>query len=247
MARNRMITPEFFLDEGLAELSANARLLYIGLWQIADDINATLPHRPKWIKAQVFPYESIKIESLLEELIKANKLLPFEYESEAYLYIKNFRKHQRVEKPSTIRKYPEYSGNPPQPLPYHSYTPLDEVKISKEKISEAKIREIDVFISFFNEKSGKDYRVTDDRTGKLKKRLEKYSMDEIKRATEALLKSPYHTGRDPKGNPSNTWYASPEFILRNDDQIDKWLNSSTPSKLPVNKKPEWLESIPTEI
>lgn len=133
-----MITPEYFLDEDLATISAFARLLYIGLWQIADDINATLPFRPRWIKAQIFPYNDVNIDELLNELINLGKLLPFEKEENKFLFIKNFKKHQRVEKPSKERKYPEYSPPTTQPVGEDSVRARgglgDEVKISISKV-----------------------------------------------------------------------------------------------------------------
>lgn len=221
-----MISPEFFLDEELAEVSAYARLLYIGTWQICDDINATLPNRPRWIKAQIFPYDSVNIEKLLAELIKIKKLLPFKKDGEDFLFIKNFNKHQRVDRPSQIRKYPEYIENNDIPLDEPSTSPRDEVKIS---ISKVKRNNIHVFLEYFNEKSGKNYQVTDDRSDALERRLKKYSMEQVKLAIDALLKSPHHIGK----NSTNTWYATPDFLLRSDEMIDRWLNASTPAKLPV--------------
>lgn len=144
MARKRMLDPDFWLDEELARVSPHARLLYQGLWGICDDNNATLPNRPEWIKAQVFPYESVNTPQLLGELSKTGKITLFKHEEKEYWYIKNFFKHQRVEKPSK-EKYPafseadsvsssvivgEESGN----------TPAEE-KISKEKISKEKREE----------------------------------------------------------------------------------------------------------
>jgi len=46
MARTRSIKPAFFANEHLAELSAGTRLLFIGLWTIADK-NGKLEDRPK--------------------------------------------------------------------------------------------------------------------------------------------------------------------------------------------------------
>ncbi len=139
MARNRMLNPDFWLDEELAKVSAYARLLYQGLWGICDDNNATLPNRPEWIKAQVFPYESVNTPQLLSELSEIGKIVLFKDNDKDYWYIKNFFKYQRVEKPSK-EKYPafneaniinsrrvvgEKSGNTP----------------AKEKLSKDKIRE----------------------------------------------------------------------------------------------------------
>src|SRR2546422_9553089 len=109
MARKRMIDPEFWLDEDLAKLSAFARLLYIGLWNICDDNYATFPNRPDWIKIQIFPYELVDIPALLGELYASDKILPFDHDGKPYFYIKNFFKYQRIDRPS-MPKYPAYPG-----------------------------------------------------------------------------------------------------------------------------------------
>lgn len=96
------------------------------------------------------------------------------------------------------------------------------------------------FITYFNKKSGKSYEITPARIEKLETRLKKYSIEQIKRAIDALLKSPFHTGK----NDSKTWYATPDFLLRSDEQIDKWLNSSVPSSLPVVKVKRLSDEIP---
>src|SRR3990167_6548248 len=108
MARNRMINPDFFFDEEIVSLTAYARLLYIGLWGICDDNYATFPNKPAWIKAQIFPYESVDIIILLVEIEKIGKIIRFSSEDQKeYWFIKNFQKHQRVDKPSRP-KYPQY-------------------------------------------------------------------------------------------------------------------------------------------
>ena len=140
MARNRMLNPEFWLDEEVAKLSAHARLLYMGLWGICDDNYATLPNKAGWIKAQVFPYEDVNVVKLLQELENANKIIRFRYEDNEYWHIKNFFKHQRVEKPSKP-KYPEFEPQN-QVLPdYSPNTPAEEkrreVKISEDKREDA--------------------------------------------------------------------------------------------------------------
>ena len=137
MARRRMIDPEFFLDEEISKVTPHARLLYIGLWGIADDNVFTIPNRPEWIKAQIFPYENVDINSLLTELVKLGKLLSFQYDGEEYkagkyYFLKNMHKHQRVEKPS-LQKYPSHTT--PLLLPYQLGSPRSKEKISKEKIS----------------------------------------------------------------------------------------------------------------
>lgn len=134
-----MIDPEFWLDENLATLSPHARLLYIGLWGICDDNYATLPNRPDWIKAQIFPYEpSVSIPQLLGELSANSKIILFTVEKQEYWYIKNFFKYQRVEKPSKP-KYPEFSEansiNPRGVVGEELVRAPAEVKLSEVKLS----------------------------------------------------------------------------------------------------------------
>ena len=70
MARIRSIKPDFWRSEQVLECSTNARLLFIGLWNFCDDAGR---HRYslKNIKAEVFPGDEIKLETihgLLKEL-----------------------------------------------------------------------------------------------------------------------------------------------------------------------------------
>ncbi len=107
MARNRMLNPDFWLDEEVAQVSPSARLLYMGLWGICDDNHATVPDRPEWIKLQVLPYDSVNTRELLSELEKIGKIVKFTHENKDYWHIKNFHKHQKVDHPSRS-KYPPY-------------------------------------------------------------------------------------------------------------------------------------------
>ena len=65
--RARAIKPGFFKNEGLAACSQATRLLFVGLWLLADR-EGRLEDRPKHIEAELFPYEEINVEGLLDEL-----------------------------------------------------------------------------------------------------------------------------------------------------------------------------------
>ena len=56
MARARNIKPGFFRNSDLVELPMDARLLFIGLWTLADRMGR-LEDRPKQIKMEIFPAE----------------------------------------------------------------------------------------------------------------------------------------------------------------------------------------------
>lgn len=100
MARIRTIKPEFWEDEKIGKLPLQARLLYIGTWNIADD-NGVLRGNIAWIKSQVFPYdENLRIGEVkgwIDALVKARMLIPFLYREESYYVIRTFRSHQRID------------------------------------------------------------------------------------------------------------------------------------------------------
>ena len=105
MARARNIKPGFFENEVLAECSAWARLCFAGLWTLADRAGR-LEDRPRRIKGDLFRYDSIEVEPLLQELEAHGFLLRYENEDGRFIQILTFEKHQTPhynEKRSVIR------------------------------------------------------------------------------------------------------------------------------------------------
>lgn len=104
MARSRNIKPGFFANDQLAELPMSTRLLFIGLWTLADR-EGRLDDRPKRIKAQVFPYDDVDTDDGLNQLQRAGFLLRYCRHGSRYVQIVNFIKHQtphHKEAPSEI-------------------------------------------------------------------------------------------------------------------------------------------------
>lgn len=135
MARKRMIDPEFWSDEEIGKWSFPARLFYIGLWNFADD-DGRFKAADLLLKAQIFPYDKlINIGKLKKEL--NHKIQWYEVDNLQYGFIRNFLKHQRIERP-TLSKLPI----PPQltdnsPTNRGDVAPnIIEVKLSKDKLIE---------------------------------------------------------------------------------------------------------------
>lgn len=91
-----MIKPEFFDDPDVGELSPLARLLFIGLWILADK-EGRLQDDPRRIKARVFPYDNIDISALTSELHAKDMIRRYSAEAgqDRFIWIKNFTRHQR--------------------------------------------------------------------------------------------------------------------------------------------------------
>lgn len=104
--RIRTIKPEFFKDEQLAELSPWARLLFIGLWGLADR-DGRLEDRPMRIKVEILPYDDEQdVNILLDELANHTQhfIIRYEAEGKKVIQIRTFTKHQRIN--GTEKDYP---------------------------------------------------------------------------------------------------------------------------------------------
>jgi hypothetical protein len=104
MARSRNIKPGFFRNEDLVELPYESRLLFIGLWTIADR-EGRLEDRPKRIKMELFPADSLDVDVCLNQLQAGGFILRYAVESDRYVQVLAFSKHQnphQKEQPSTI-------------------------------------------------------------------------------------------------------------------------------------------------
>jgi len=75
------------------------------------------------------------------------------------------------------------------------------------------------FVERFNEIFKKRHRVLPDMVSKLKTRMKTFSFDEVMTALEGLGSWDF-----AHGNNDRNWKATPDFLLRNDAQIDRFLN-----------------------
>ena len=108
--RIRTIKPEFFKNELLSELPPIVRLLFQGLWCMAD-CSGRLEDRPRRIRAEVFPYEDVDCESGLDALHNAGFIVRYEAGEKHAIQVVNFRKHQRItgRESETTSAFPEPS------------------------------------------------------------------------------------------------------------------------------------------
>jgi hypothetical protein len=138
MARIRTIKPQFWLDETLGTIPREARLLYVGLWNLCDD-RGVFEFRPDKIRVQLFPYDKDvskgTVEKWLTALVDIKNVVTFQENGEPFGYIPTFLKHQEIKKPSKwafTTSLPDVTSNPPvtHQLPTSS---LKEKEKEKEK------------------------------------------------------------------------------------------------------------------
>lgn len=94
MARIRSIKPAFFLNEEVAALPFEWRLLFIGIWTQADRAGR-LEDRPLRLKAALFPYDSIDIEAGLQRLASAGLIVRYQVGDKRLIAVPTWEKHQQ--------------------------------------------------------------------------------------------------------------------------------------------------------
>jgi hypothetical protein len=105
--RARSIKPGFYKNEELAECGFPARLLFPGLWMMADR-EGKLEYRPKRIKGEIFPFDDADVAALIQELEAHGLVKKYSAGGATYLWIVKFMEHQRPhhnEQPSIIPNY----------------------------------------------------------------------------------------------------------------------------------------------
>jgi hypothetical protein len=93
VARARNIKPGFFCNDVLAQCEYGARLLFVGLWTVADR-EGRLEDRPARIKALLFPFDNCKIEKWLDQLSAHRFITRYEVGGSKFIAVNNFKKHQ---------------------------------------------------------------------------------------------------------------------------------------------------------
>jgi hypothetical protein len=112
MARIRTIKPGFFKSEQIAELEPMERLLFIGLWTLAD-AEGKLLDRPKRIKAELFPYDGNDVNHGLQKLHDTGLIIRYQHCTGIFVIkILNFLVHQRI----TGKEF-ELGSELPEPTP----------------------------------------------------------------------------------------------------------------------------------
>jgi hypothetical protein len=151
VARIRTIKPDFWTDEKVLGIKPLTRLLFIGMWNFADDYGR-LEFSPSSLKAKIFPLDPIAaddIRAMLAELGSAGLLLVYSAKGKEYMEITGWH-NQKIDKRQTSKIPGPFDdgssvrGSPPTPadLPRLTPTPAalmegkgEEGKVDSEAIA----------------------------------------------------------------------------------------------------------------
>lgn len=97
MARIRTVKPEFWTDSTIVQLTPYARLLYIGMWNFADDYGC-IDDDPLQLKLQILPADDVDPETLITELLESGRVTRCANdEGQTFLRIRTWDRHQKVD------------------------------------------------------------------------------------------------------------------------------------------------------
>lgn len=123
MARTRSIKPGFFDNEILGDLPPLTRLLFIGLWTIADR-EGRLEDKPRRIKKMLLGYDDVDadgVDKMLQSLHDTGFIFRYSIDGNNYIQIVNFSKHQN---PHIREKASEIPPPPAELIAEHHESPI---------------------------------------------------------------------------------------------------------------------------
>jgi hypothetical protein len=130
-----MIKVDFWSDQKIGRVSNDAKLLFIGIWNLSDDGGVSRCD-PVYLKSNLFPYSEFpasKITNWLGELEEKNLIKMVKQREELYCIVPNFLKHQQIKKPSSFR----YLDDSSPLVPYSELlVATKEKEKEKEKVKE---------------------------------------------------------------------------------------------------------------
>lgn len=238
MARIRTIKPEYWSDERMASVSLEARLLFLGLLNLADDAGRLRGH-PALIRGALFPYDDLtvaQVDGWLEELADSGRIQRYRVDGEAYVWIRNFAKHQKIDHatPSKMPAPPEESRelsresanssrglakdseSPPSPrekLPRNREQGKEQGTGNREEASPPVPDAADKLLAYWNEhaspKLARVRAMTSNRKTALRARLKEHQPEELEEAIRRIGASSFCLGGGSQG-----WVADLDWLLR---------------------------------
>ncbi|GAB2912218.1 conserved phage C-terminal domain-containing protein [Paralcaligenes ginsengisoli] len=177
MARSRNIKPGFFTNDELVELPFEYRLLFIGLWTIADR-DGRLVDRPKKIKMEIFPADNVDCEKGISMLASAGFITRYSVHEQQFIQIKTWVKHQNphikeakstipapglhgastIQEPCEAQPLPEQAGLIPDSLNLIPDSLKTTLSGNPDESLNTQAKEV---LEYLNTKSGRNYRMVE--------------------------------------------------------------------------------------
>lgn len=201
--RARGIKPGFFINGDLVQLPALTRILFVGLWCMADR-KGRLKDEPFSIKLAVLPGDECDIDRMLGDLAGKGFIVRYETDGHRYIQVLNFDKHQTPhvkERESTIPAPDLHQTSTVQTQVLHPLTP-DSGLLTPDSIEKHTVvgsTPADAVFEYWKAAMGRNGATNfDDKRKKVVKwALKTYGVETCLSAIDGYAASDFHMGRDP--------------------------------------------------
>lgn len=216
--RRREISHAFWTDGKVFALSEGAKLLFIGLWQLADR-EGRLEDKPSDIGCQIRQWDVAGTSKLLAEIAAQGLIQRYDVGGVGFIQVANFLKHQRPHPKEAVSTLPGLSLGEPRSTLGEPRNNLDATKACtlpsepSEPSEPSGIRaEALALRDVWNEHRGalpKWEKTNVARERQALARLKEIPLVEWPGIVQRMARSRFLTGGNDRG-----WKATPEFLLR---------------------------------
>ena len=222
MARKRMIDPSIWQSEDFGRLSTLAKIVFIGLFSLADDEGRGRCN-PIYLKSTLFPYEenirSADIDKTLSEISSNMSVVLYSYNGSSYYSLLSWDTFQKIDRPSQS-KIPEYDENIMQLLFDERSTNNRRAIVpnkNKKRIEDNKNRKEDNrkrIVEIYNAyctNLPQVQKLTEKRNKSIDNFIKEFSIEQFEKICKIANVSEFLIG-----NNDRNWKADFDFIMRTD-------------------------------
>ena len=220
MARKRMIDPSIWQSEDFGKLSTLAKIVFIGLFSLADDEGRGRCN-PVYLKSTLFPYEenirSADIDKTLSEISSNMSVVLYSCDGSSYYSLLSWDTFQKIDRPSQS-KIPGYNENTMELLfDEHSTNKRRVVAPNKKRIEDNKnIKEenrnriVEIYNTYCTNLP-QVQKLTEKRNKAIDNFIKEFSIDQFENICKIANISEFLTGQNERN-----WKADFDFIMRTD-------------------------------
>lgn len=235
--KSRIVHSKFFSDSFIRTLKPLERYLFL-YFLTNEHINIIhLYECPDDVILFESGVDQKTLEVFKEKIGATGKILFYQ----GYVLLRNADKYETyVGEKNLIAKSKLFEQLPSSVLDWYNKikdtpidTPIEGVYIPtinhKSEIINHKLKTLTInyekIISVFNERFGSSYQLTEGRKEKIRIRLKTFTEEQIIAAIIGMSQNKFYQGDNKTG-----WKADPDYLLRSDEIIDRFINSKISGK-----------------
>lgn len=222
MARKRMVDPSIWQSEDFGKLSNLAKIVFIGLFSLADDEGRGRCN-PVYLKSTLFPYNedmrSADIEKALFEISSNMSVVFYSCDGNNYYSLLSWDTFQKIDRP-TNSKIPDFDETNKEirrlfvegsPSNRRGLVPNKNIIEDNKNIKEDNRNRIVEVYNTYCTNLPQVQKLTDKRNKSINNFLKEFSIEQFEEICKIANNSEFLTG-----NNDRSWKADFDFIMRSD-------------------------------